>query len=289
MTFAVLVAWGDGVPRILTDIKDAALPAFVASGTGARAPALSHVDSIFSFASPSTAVLVGFLVDDLKWCRVIAVPLANHHPSQLSFGDLSWCALSDLGDTPLRLVAFRALAAVTSMLQSSLRDAMPAPALPGGAAAPRFFPQPPPTCAVDPARWEQQIADCAAATSALRAALLSVSDDDADYDHEWAALVKDLDEASVPPNLRGADVDYGDPQYAHTPLAYRDSVPITVPASPPPEQRSSYRPRSITPDIFPIEVAKLWALWWPKVLYDLMRYRVNPDAARTFNEPFVVA
>ena len=90
-------------------------------------------------------VPVGFLVDDLKWCRVVAVPLANHHRSQLSFGDLSWCALGDLGDIPLRLVASRALAAVASMLQSSLRDAMPAPALPGGAAAPHFVPQPPPT------------------------------------------------------------------------------------------------------------------------------------------------
>ena len=60
-------------------------------------------------------------------------------------------------------------------------------------------------------QWKRQIADCAAATSALRAALLGVSGDGADYYHEWAALVKDLDEASDPPNLRGADVDYGDP------------------------------------------------------------------------------
>ena len=289
LTFAVLVTWVDGVPRILADFKDAALPAFVANGAEARVSSLSHVDSIFSAASPSTPVPVGFLVDDFTWCRVIAVPLANHHPSQLTFGDLSWCTLSDLGGTPLRLIAFRALAAVASMLQSSLRDAMPAPALPGGAVAPRFVPQPPPTFAVDPVRWTRQIAECAAATSALRAALLSVSGDDADYYHEWAALVKDLDEASVPPNLRGADVNYGDPQYAHTPLAYRDSIPITVPASVPPEQRSSYRPRNITPDIFPVEVAKRWALWWPKVLYDLVRYRIDPDAARSFNEPFVVA
>ena len=135
------------------------IPAFVASGTEARASALSHVGSIFSAASPPTAVPVGFLVGDLKWCQVIAVPLANHQPSQLSFGDLSWCALSDLGGTPLRLVAFRSLEAVASMLQSSLRDAMPAPALPGGAAAPRFVPQPPPTYAVHPVRWKQEIAD----------------------------------------------------------------------------------------------------------------------------------
>ena len=130
MTFAVLVTWVNGVPRILAGVKDAALPAFVASGAEARAPALSHVGSIFSAASPSKAAPVGFLVDDLKWCRVIAVPLANHHPSQLSFSDLSWCTLHDLGSTPLRLVAFRALAAIASMLRGSLRDAMPAPALP---------------------------------------------------------------------------------------------------------------------------------------------------------------
>ena len=104
----------------------------------------------------------------------------------------------DLGGTPLRLVAFRALAAVASMLQSSLRGAMPAPALPGGAAAPRFVPQPPPTYAVGPVQWARQIADCAAAaTSALRTALLSVPGDDADHFQEWAALVKDLDEAAV--------------------------------------------------------------------------------------------
>ena len=68
-TFAVLVTWVDGVPRILAGFKDAALPAFVASGTEARAPALSHVDSIFSAASPSTPVPVGFLVGDFKWCE----------------------------------------------------------------------------------------------------------------------------------------------------------------------------------------------------------------------------
>ena len=61
MTFAVLVTWVDEVPRILAGIKDAPLPAFVASGTEARASALLHVGSIFSAASPSTAVPVGFL------------------------------------------------------------------------------------------------------------------------------------------------------------------------------------------------------------------------------------
>ena len=66
MTFAVLVTWVDGVPRILAGIKDEALPTFVASGAEARASTLSHVGSIFSAASPSTAVPVGFLVDDLK-------------------------------------------------------------------------------------------------------------------------------------------------------------------------------------------------------------------------------
>ena len=64
MTFAILVTWVDGVPRILAGIKDAALPAFVASGTEARASALSYVGSMFSAASPSPAVPVGFLVDD---------------------------------------------------------------------------------------------------------------------------------------------------------------------------------------------------------------------------------
>ena len=132
----------NGVPRVLAGIKDAALPAFVASGIAARASALSHVGSVFSAASLSAAVPVGFLVDDLKWCRVVAVPL----------------------------------------------------------------------------------------------------------------------------------------------LDYRDSVPLTVPASVPPEQRSSFRPRNILPDFFSIEVA-----WWPMVLLHLLRYRVDPDAARTFNEPFVVA
>ena len=48
---------------MLAGFKDAALPAFVASGAEARASALSHVDSIFSAASPSTPVPVGFLVD----------------------------------------------------------------------------------------------------------------------------------------------------------------------------------------------------------------------------------
>jgi hypothetical protein len=263
LIFTAIVTWVDGVPRILASFKDAALPAFVANGAEARAPSLSHVDSIFSAASPSTPVPVGFLVDDFIWCRVIDVPLA------------SWCTLSDLGGTPLRLIAFRALAAVAYMLQSSLRDAMPAPALTRGAVAPRFVPQPPPTFAVDPVRWTRQIAECAAATSALR-------------NHEWAILVKDLDEASVPPNLRAADVNYGDPQYAHTPLTYRDSIQITVPASVPPEQQSSYRTRNITPDIFTVEVAKRWALRGSKVLYDLVRYRIYPDAASPSNEPFVV-
>ena len=144
LTFAVPVAWADGVPQFLAGIKDAALSAFVASGTAARASVLSHVGSVFSAASPSAVVPVTFLVDDLKWCRVIAVPL----------------------------------------------------------------------------------------------------------------------------------------------LDYRDSVPLTVPASVPPEQRSSFRPRNIniSPDFFSIEVA-----WWPMILHHLLRYRVDPDAARTFNEPFVVA
>ena len=47
LTFAVPVAWVDGVPRRMAGFKDVALSAFVASGTAARAraSALSHVGS----------------------------------------------------------------------------------------------------------------------------------------------------------------------------------------------------------------------------------------------------
>ena len=51
-------------------------------------------------------------------------------------------------------------------------------------------------------------------------------------------------------------------------------------------QRSPFRPRNIniSHGFFSIEVA-----WWPMILHHPLRYRVDPDAARTFNEPFVVA
>ena len=150
------------------------------------------------------------------------------------------------------------------------------------------MPQAPPVLATNSALWPKQLADARRANGVLRQLLLSDDGADSEYFHEWAEQIRDVPHGAVPPNLRGAEDGFADMKYASTPFAYRDTVPLTAPAPTPAEQRSAYRPRSITPDIFPQDVADDWALWWPKVIADLRSYAADPGSPRTFNTPFII-
>ena len=289
--FAVLVAWVDGEPRVLANVDESSLPATSSAShsPAPRAASTTRVRALFRTALPEDEPPACFLVDDFGWCQLVAVPLANHHPSQLAFHGLAWHALEELGRSSLRVPAYRALATVAGMLLRNSGSRLPPPALPGGAVPPQFVPQAPPVLAVDSALWERQQQQANAACAVLRDEFSSSTGHDASYYHEWAGLVKDMDPSAVPPNLRGVVADFSDDTFAHTPFSYRDAVPTTVPAPVPQQQVTGYRPKNVTPDIFPVRVADRWALWWPRVLRDLRHYLVNPNAKRTCNEPFVVA
>ena len=125
------------------------------------------------------------MVADLKWCRIVAAPLAFHAPAQIDFGDTRWARLAELGGSPLAEPVARAMGVVASYaaLRSPLR--MPPPVLPGGARAAKFVPQPPPTLVSDSARWDAQVAADAAACDALRFELSSLAE--TDPDGEWFA------------------------------------------------------------------------------------------------------
>ena len=288
ITFVVAVTWVNNIPHVLANTATGSLPAATAAAGELRSASIRHVNALFRSCRPTSTPPVSFLVDDFSWYRVVAVPLL-HSPTQLGFETLAWSSLRELDDSPLRLPAYRALATIAALLGDDARPSFPPPALPGGARAPRFVPQAPPTLAVDDATWRAQLADGAAANGALRELLRSASDDDATYSHEWAEQIKDVAADAVPPNLRGAHADFTDEKFASVPFAYRDAIPTTVPAPVPLAQHSDYRPRNVTPDIFPVEVAERWALWWPAVLRDFLAYRSNPNARRTCNAPFVVA
>ena len=287
LTFALVVAWLDGEPRILANATTFSLPSTLTIGHEPRAAAPSHVSALFRSARPNDTPPVSFLVDDLQWCRLVAVPL-KHLPSQYDFGPLAWLTLSDLGETPLRLPAYRAFSTIAALLGDDARPQFPPPSLPGGARAARFVPQAPPVLATNSALWPKQLADARRSNGVLRHLLLSDDSADSEYFHEWAEQIRDVPHGAVPPNLRGAEDGFADMKYASTPFAYRDTVPLTAPAPTPAEQRSAYRPRSITPDIFPQDVADDWALWWPKVIADLRSYAADPGSPRTFNTPFII-
>ena len=288
VTFALVVTWIGGQPRVLANAVTGSLPAVVSAANEPRSAATRHVDGLFRSARPGSTPPVSFLVDDWRWCRLVAVPL-QHNPSQLSFGPLAWHTLRDLEASSLRLPAYRALATVAAFLGDSARPTLPPPALPGGARAPEYVPQSPPVLAVNASTWSSQLRLSARANDTLRTILRADDGADATYYHEWADQIHDIAPDAVPPNLRGALEDFSDSKFANAPMAYRDAIPLTVPAPEPPLQQSQYRPRSVTPDIFPQAVADRWALWWPRVLKDLLAYKANPEVSRSFNTPFVVS
>ena len=152
--------------------------------------------------------------------------------------------------------------------------AMPPPVLPGGARPPTRVPQAPSLLAQGAVAWRRQLAASDAAAASLREGLLAVprSDPDADYLAGWADQVRSFTEDEVPPQLRGAVADFSRAEFASTPFAFRDAVPITAPAPTPEVCHTDYRPRHVCPDILDNSVAERWALWWPKLLADLLRY-----------------
>ena len=291
LVFVVAIAWiGEG-PRVLVNERLSALPSALSDSHAPRKSALAMAERLLAGACPERRPR-GVMVSDLKWCRIVAAPLAFHAPSQLNFGDTRWARLSELNGSPLAAPAARAMGVVASYvsLDSPLR--MPPPVLPGGARAAQYVPQPPPRLATDAAHWDAQVATDAAACDALRLKLSALADTDPDGEWfaGWADQVDSGNRDEVPPELRRHDVDFSDPVYANTPFAYRDAVPTTVPAPVSPPQNTDYKPRNLCPDIFPTEVQARWEKWWLGVLSDLKRYALNGgEAKREFNAPFIVA
>ena len=290
MVFVVAVAWVDSRPLVLVSRCGARLPSASTPLDSPRKSAIMQAERLMAAACPGRRPQA-VMVADLKWARLVAVPVAFHSPVQASFGDVVWRSVTDLSE-PLAAPCARSVATVASMISRAAAKLMPPPVLPGGARAPAFVPQAPAELAADAARWALQVADGKAACAALRARLVDLADthEDGAYFAGWADQVGSFGEEEVPPQLRGHALDYDDVAYASTPFAYRDSVPTTLPAPIPPQQATDYEPRNLCPDIFSPALMARWNEWWPKVLADLRQYAAHGEGAqRTFNEPFIAA
>ena len=261
MVFVVAVAWVDSRPLVLVSRCGARLPSASTPLDSPRKSAIMQAERLMAAACPGRRPQA-VMVADLKWARLVAVPVAFHSPVQASFGDVVWRSVTDLSE-PLAAPCARSVATVASMISRAAAKLMPPPVLPGGARAPAFVPQAPAELAADAARWALQVADGKAACAALRARLVDLADthEDGAYFAGWADQVGSFGEEEVPPQLRGHALDYDDVAYASTPFAYHDSVPTTLPAPIPPQQATDYEPRNLCPGIFSPALMARWNEW----------------------------
>ena len=292
LTVIIAVAWINQRPHVLVDGCGDRLPTLTDDANAQRKSAIVNAERLMAEACPERRPRA-LLVADLKWARLVAVPLAFHAPAQLHFGDAQWRPLASLAGRRVASPCARAVAVVAAMMSRSNVAAMPPPVIPGGARQAAFVPQASPVLTVDATRWQQQVTDAGDACDALRGALLSVAESD-DADAGWFAgwhdQVSSFDATEVPASLRGHKPDFDDASFASTPFAYRDAIPTTLPAPVPPPQATEYQPRSFCPDIFSPALEARWAAWWPKVVADLRNYAaLGEGAERSFNEPFVAA